>query len=186
MGFNNLKNYQTDFFQGIMAEREKGIYQNWEEFLNRTINLNIEVLLTNSKNIFRYLQIKSKVLTSNSRDLPFLALPVTNNQGQIKLAKKGNCKLTSLLETFPKIAEYSNQEIVINIYAIIYQLEKKSENDYTLLLQDVRSSFKLTISANIYQEHSEKLVIHNELLFEVKIRISEGKVGSLICEKILD
>jgi len=39
MGFNNLKEYKVEFFQGIIGERKKGgIYRNWENLIDRTIS----------------------------------------------------------------------------------------------------------------------------------------------------
>jgi hypothetical protein len=53
-----------------------------------------------------------------------------------------------------------------------------------LLLQDIRNSFKLNIDSNIYQKNKEKLVVHNELLFTLKIGIKKGLIISLSCEEI--
>jgi len=39
MGFSNLKNYKSEFFQGIIEERKKkGIYKNWEDLVDRTVD----------------------------------------------------------------------------------------------------------------------------------------------------
>ena len=92
-------------------------------------------------------------------------------------------KICSLLEIFQN-EEYDKQETTINIYAIVYQIEKKDENNYTLFLQDIRNSFKLNISSTFYLTNQENLVIHNELLFTLKVGIKRGKINSLICEKI--
>lgn len=80
--------------------------------------------------------------------------------------------------------EYNNKETSINVYAIIYHLEKKDENNYILFLQDIRNSFKLNASAQFYRENKENLVIHNELLFTLKVGVKLGKINNLICEKI--
>src|SRR5205085_3189785 len=93
-------------------------------------------------------------------------------------------KICSLLEIFQKIEEYDNQKSLVNVYAIVCQVEKKDENNYTVLLQDTRNSFKLNISAEFYSKNKEKLVIHNELLFTLKIGVKQGKISSLICEKV--
>jgi hypothetical protein len=89
------------------------------------------------------------------------------------------------LEIFRKIEEYNNQETIINIYAVIFQIESKDEKNYTLLLQDIRNSFKLSIDSNVYQQNKEKLVVHNELLFTLKIEIKKGIITSLNCEEII-
>ena len=95
-----------------------------------------------------------------------------------------------MLNIYSKIEEYNNQESKLNIYAIIRQLEKndnqrsKEPNGYTLSLQDVRSSFKLEITEQVYQANQEKLAIHNELLFSLKAMVKERKIFSLVCEKI--
>jgi len=92
--------------------------------------------------------------------------------------------LTSLGEIFRQIDEYNNQEISTNIYAVICQLEKKNEDNCLLILQDIRSSFKLSVSGDIYQSNKDKLIVHNELLFTIKIEIKESKINSLVCQKI--
>jgi len=51
---------------------------------------------------------------------------------------------------FQKLEEYDNKETSLNVYAVIYQLEKKDENCYVLWLQDIRNSFKLNISSEFY------------------------------------
>jgi len=39
MGFSNLKEYKVEFFQSIIEERKKGgVYKDWENLINRTIN----------------------------------------------------------------------------------------------------------------------------------------------------
>ena len=90
------------------------------------------------------------------------------------------------MDIYSKIEEHDNQEVKINIYAIICQLEKKEFNNYTLSLQEARSSFKLEIIEPVYQINQEKLVIHNELLFSLKVIIKERRIFSLACEKIED
>ena len=87
-------------------------------------------------------------------------------------------------EVFRQVDEYNNQEISVNIYAIICQIEKKSEDSCLLILQDIRSSFKLSVSRDIYQLNKDKLIVHNELSFTIKIEMKEGKINSLICQKI--
>ena len=93
-------------------------------------------------------------------------------------------KICSLLEIFQKNEEDDNQKTLVNVYAVVYQIEKKDENNYTLFLQDIRNSFKLNISSTFYLTNQENLVIHNELLFTLKVGIKRGKINSLICEKI--
>ena len=102
------------------------------------------------------------------------------------MKQKTDHKIISLLEIFRKIEEYNNQEKTINIYAIICQLEKKDEKTYLLFLQNIRNSFKLNMSIETYQENKELLIVHNELLFTLKIGIKNGSINSLICEKISD
>lgn len=93
-------------------------------------------------------------------------------------------KINSLSEIFRKIEEYDNKETLIKVYAVICQLEKKDENNYTLLLQDIRNSFNLNINPAFYLAHQESLVVHNELLFTLKVGVKQGKVNHLTCEKI--
>ena len=88
------------------------------------------------------------------------------------------------MELYSKIGEYNNQETKLNIYAIIHQLEKKEPNHYVLSLQEIRSSLKLEITEQIYQANQEKIVIHSELLFSLKVIVKERRIFSLICEKV--
>ncbi|CAG8723113.1 9614_t:CDS:2, partial [Racocetra persica] len=82
-----------------------------------------------------------------------------------------------------KIEEYDNKETSLNIYAIICGLEKKSESNYILSLQDIRNAFQLNISSDFYQKNKENLVIHSELLFTLKIGVKRGKINSLLVNK---
>ena len=87
------------------------------------------------------------------------------------------------MDFFQRIKEHDNKETSINVYAIICQLEKKDENNYTILLQDIRNSFKLNIGTDFFLENKEILVIHNELLFTLKVGVKQGKINALTCEK---
>ena len=108
MGFDNLKNYQNDFFLNIIVEREKnGLYQNWEDFLIRTLNLwqkvtikdflswiqsklfnifdvDATTLREKAHDIFRYIEIRRQIPYAKKLDLPFLHL----EKGIKKLEKK--------------------------------------------------------------------------------------------------
>ncbi|MCE8163703.1 MAG: DNA polymerase III subunit alpha [Candidatus Moeniiplasma glomeromycotorum] len=240
MGFSNLKEYKVEFFQAVIEERKKrGIYKNWEVFIDRTINywekveiinferwvksglfgslgISIDNLLNNKEAIFRYLSIRKKITTTNE-SLPFLFFPTEmheatenktiNNQREFEnlgsyisyfsrwkeFAQKEDYKIHSLLEIFQKIEKYDNQENLLNVYAVICQLEKKDEiqqnaptekSNYTLVLQDIRSFFKLNVNKEFYLANKEKLTIHNELLFTLKAEVKQGKITTLICEKV--
>ncbi|MCE8159332.1 MAG: PHP domain-containing protein [Candidatus Moeniiplasma glomeromycotorum] len=125
-------------------------------------------------------------LTVNQQEWESLGLYVSYFSRWKIIAQKTEFKIDSLLNLYSKIEEYNNQEGKLNIYAIIRQLEKKEPNGYTLSLQDVRSSFKLEITEQIYQINQEKLAIHNELLFSLKFIVKERRIFSLVCEKIED
>ncbi|KLL04542.1 MAG: DNA polymerase III subunit alpha [Mycoplasmataceae bacterium RV_VA103A] len=251
MGFSNLKECRPEFFQGLIAERKKGgVYKNWEDLINRTLNywekvevkvfemwvksglfasLGVEVdnLLNNQAAIFRYLSIRKRLVAANN-NLPFLHLPNEVSTQQKSVINKAlinqrefeslglyvsyfsrwkelvaqDHKICSLSAVLQKIEEYDNKETSLNVYAIICNLEKKSEmrvayyehsqihsiardqNDYTVFLQDIRNSFQLNISSGFYQENKENLVIHNELLFTLKIGVKRGKINSLVCEGV--
>lgn len=63
-------------------------FENWiKSGLFRSLKVDNEVLLKNSQNIFRYLQIKQKIPHANNQNLPFLNLPLTNGE-QSKLDNK--------------------------------------------------------------------------------------------------
>ncbi|CAH1755736.1 9164_t:CDS:10 [Entrophospora sp. SA101] len=125
-------------------------------------------LLTRKEAIFRYLSIRRKLTTINN-SLPFLDLPSEKLAANKMIINQR--EFESLV--FQKIAEYDNQEISINVYAIICQQEKKDENNYTLLLHDIRNSFKLNITKEFCLENKADLVVHNELLFTLKIRVKQ-------------
>ena len=170
-----------------------------------SLGIDIDILLQNQEAILRYLRIK-KVLQTDSKDLPFLNLSAKkvtannqlNNQRDYetlglyisyfsrwkKLSQEVDYKIISLLNILKKIEEYNNRETVINIYAVIFQIENKEEKNYTLLLQDIRNSFKLNVSSEIYQKNKEKLVVHSELLFTLKIGIKKMVITSLDCKEI--
>jgi len=101
------------------------------------------------------------------------------------LFQKKDYEICSLAEIFQKNQKDDKQEILINVYAIICQIEKKDENNYTLLLHDIRNSFKLNADSAFYLANQENLVIHNELLFILKVGLKQGKINSLICEKLI-
>ncbi|MCE8162817.1 MAG: PHP domain-containing protein [Candidatus Moeniiplasma glomeromycotorum] len=124
-------------------------------------------------------------LTINRHEWESLGLYVSYFSRWKMFAQKAEFRIDCLLNIYSRIEEYgSDQEISINLYAIVSKLEKKEANNCILWLQDVRSSFKLAITEPIYQINQEKLVIHNELLFSLKIILKEGRIFSLICERI--
>lgn len=98
MGFASLKDFSTEFFEGIIEERKKkGKFKSWEDLLTRTKNqwekislntfcnwikiglfaslkVSVERLLENQKVIFRYCQLKLN-FPHTSRFLPPLIWP---------------------------------------------------------------------------------------------------------------
>ncbi|CAG8684132.1 1177_t:CDS:2, partial [Ambispora gerdemannii] len=92
-----------------------------------------DTLLDNQATIFRYLQIKQKL--SPATNLPFLDLPPTNLVPNIKTS---NEKEQASLEVFSQAPAYNNQEITLTVYAVVSHCEKKDNNNYVLLLQDIR------------------------------------------------
>ncbi|CAI2187102.1 19474_t:CDS:2 [Funneliformis geosporum] len=176
---------------------ESSVFESWvKSGLFASMQVDTDSLLENREAIFRYLRIRQKILSTSS-NLPFLDLPTANqtkrdkaliNQGEHqKLSLKSEFKIHSLMDIFTKIEEYNNQETVINVYAIISQIEKKeevstrnasSENNYILLLQDIRNSFKLNINPEVYQTNKEILINHNELLFTLKIEVKKPSAGT--------
>lgn len=203
--YKNWENLLTRTIS-LWEKMETSTFIEWiKAGLFTSLEIDIDILLQNQGAILRYLQIK-KVLRADSENLPFLNLSVEkttnnnwlNNQREHEtldlyisyfsrwkeLSQKKDYQIISLLEIFRKIEEYNNQETIINIYAVIFQIDSKDEKNYTLLLQDIRNSFKLNIDSNTYQKYKEKLVIHNELLFTLKIGIKKGLITSLTCEEI--
>lgn len=85
MGFNHLKEYQSEFFQALVKERSRGgFFSSWENLLNRTIShwgnlkttafeewvksglfkslqVEADTLLINKENFFRYLRLRQKI-----------------------------------------------------------------------------------------------------------------------------
>ncbi|CAG8674229.1 5227_t:CDS:2, partial [Cetraspora pellucida] len=211
----SLPDYQEAFFYGFQIKGPD---------INR---VEVDNLLNNQAAIFRYLSIRKRLVAANN-NLPFLHLSneVSTQQKSVinkalinqrefeslglyvsyfsrwkELAAQDH-KICSLSAVLQKIEEYDNKETSLSVYAIICNLEKKSEmrvayyehsqihsivrdqNDYTVFLQDIRNSFQLNISSGFYQENKESLVIHNELLFTLKIGIKRGKINSLVCEGV--
>jgi DNA polymerase-3 subunit alpha len=164
-------------------------------------SLRVEALILqeNSENILRYLRLRQKIPTASNKNLPFLDLPISSEKRENKkiinsyeweslgiyisyfsrwreIIKNKNLGLTSLLEVFQK---YDNREVVINIYVIVSQIEKKNEKVLVLTLQDIRTSFKLEISTSDYQKNQELLAIHNELLLTCQVKIVNKKINSI-------
>jgi DNA polymerase-3 subunit alpha len=231
MGFSNLKDYKRDFFQEVIEERKKnGVFKNWEDFINRTINnwkniddncfeswvksnlfkslqVDSDSLLNQKRDFFRYLSIRRRLVTINN-NLPFLDLISaktkedkisTINQREFEslgfyisyfsrwqklISRKAN-EVCSLLDVFQNDENNDNKKEIINVYAIICNLEKKDEKSYIITLQDIRNSFKLAISDDFYLSNKDNLVIHNELLFNLRVELKQGKINSLACEKII-
>lgn len=121
MGFKELNDYKTTFFNNILEERNKnGPYHNWVNFINRTLEfweeielINLEnwiksslfrslkistnKLLLNSKNIFCYLQLKKK-LNTEDQNLPFVYFSVEDREEK-KLKEK---KIKQLINSWEK------------------------------------------------------------------------------------
>jgi hypothetical protein len=96
-------------------------------------------------------EIKKNKVVINEQEYKNLGLYLSYFSRWQEISQKTDYQPCSLLEVFSKIEEYDNQEKVINIYAIICQIEKKDQNNYVFLLQDIRNSFKLNIKTNICQ-----------------------------------
>ncbi|RHZ35580.1 PHP domain-containing protein [endosymbiont GvMRE of Glomus versiforme] len=203
--YKNWENFLDRTFH-YWENIENNILEAWvKSGLFTSLQIDIDTLLENKESILRYLQIKKK-LSNTNKDLPFLHLPVKKieenttiinkreyeNLGLYvsyfsrwkELFQKTNDELHSLLEIFQKIEKYNNRKTLIKVYAIIYQIKKKDENNHELLLQDVKTSFKLNINKSIYQLNKKILLIHSELLFDLSIKVKEGKIYFLACEKI--
>ncbi|CAG8846827.1 24211_t:CDS:1, partial [Racocetra persica] len=112
----------------------------------------VDNLLNNQATIFRYLSIRKRLVAANN-NLPFLHLSneVSTQQKSVinkalinqrefeslglyvsyfsrwkELAAQDH-KICSLSTVLQKIEEYDNKETSLNVYAIICNLEKKSE-----------------------------------------------------------
>ena len=166
-----------------------------------SLKVDVETLLEQGTAIFRYLQIRSKISNNNNNALPFLDLSTQLSRTEKKIANQREWEnlgcyisyfsrwkqlssphqLTTLLTTLQK---YNNQSAIANFYAVVCQIEKKDETNWTLVLQDVRNSFKLEISDLDRQENQEILTIHNELLFVCQIKITDGRTDYIKIMKI--
>ncbi|WNE40277.1 MAG: Error-prone DNA polymerase [Mycoplasmataceae bacterium] len=231
MGFSNLKDYKSDFFQKVIEERKRnGIFKNWEDFINRIINhwkniddncfenwvksnlfkslqVDSNSLLNQKRDFFRYLSIRRRLIAVNN-NLQFLDLtPVKISEDNVlainqkefeslgfyisyfsrwqKLISQKTNGISSLLDIFQSAESNDNKKETINVYAIICNLEKKDEKSCIITLQDIRNSFKLIISADLYLTNKDNLAIHNELLFTLKVELKQGKINSLACEKMI-
>jgi len=76
----------------------------------------------------------------------------------------------------------SSQE-TIQIYAILQELQIKGDFVF-LILFDLRSTIKLTISKGSYQKNKAILVVHQAIVFHLAIRIDNYKIQAIKVEKI--
>lgn len=197
---NTLLDNKENLFHYLQLKQKIQTINNSSEIKSNLQNYSLKETLTNvsikpTQTLHKFLPFldlsrqKGLVnkLTINQWEWESLGLYVSYFSRWKTFTQKPEFKVDSLLNIYSKIEEYStNQEVIINVYAIIRQLEKKEPNNYTLELQEVRNSFKLEITEQIYQINREKLVIHNELLFTLKVVIKESRIFSLACEKIGD
>jgi len=90
-----------------------------------------------------------------------------------------------LLQVLINEEHFSNKLFLVEVYAVIEKIENRN-NEYIIYLQDIRSSFKLIINLEFYNNNINYLKIHNELLFFLKVEIRDRQLIILSCEKILE
>lgn len=185
-------------------------FQNWIEIgLFTSLKINTSALLENSEIIFRYCQLKQKFPTT-SRFLPTLDWSQSKKDSQdtaqsvvinsdtnkeewenwgIYLSyfsawkeRKKSTPIQNFAEFSANCKKLTSQE-TIQIYAILQELQMKG-NYFALTLFDLRSTVKLTISKEFYQENKEILVIHQAIIFHLTVRIDNYKVQNIKVEKI--
>ncbi|CAG8499869.1 31281_t:CDS:2 [Gigaspora margarita] len=152
--------------QMVWSQKENNLVMGFSSLKNCQA-IDIASLESGGPALFRYLQLRQKLPAAKSTDLPFLDFSAQPEKSTLKITNQQLAKskqISSLLATF---RDYNNQEVTVDIYAVICQVEKN----------DVRSSFKLEIKDQDYRRYQEILVDHNELLFTCQIQIKDHKIN---------
>ena len=181
-------------------------FQCWIEIdLFASLKINTSNLLKNSEIILRYCRLKQTFPTT-SRFLPPLdwsqskrdtneeLINIDKNKKEwenwgIYLSyfsawkeKKKNTPIQAFADFSANFKKSSSQE-TIQIYAILQELQIKGDFVF-LILFDLRSMIKLTISKGFYQKNKAILVIHQAIVLHLAIRIDSYKIQAIKVEKI--
>ena len=91
-----------------------------------------------------------------------------------------------MVKTLPSIqnlADLRKHNGVVKVYAIIRDIQFK-KNLVNLVLFDVHSTLKLSISQEFYQKNQVIFLVHQPALFWLAVRVENRKIQGLKIEKV--
>ena len=87
------------------------------------------------------------------------------------------------IPSIQNLANLKDHNRMVKVYAIIQDIQLK-RNLVNLVLFDVRSALKLSISQEFYQKNQTTLLVHQPVLFYLKVRAENHKIQELKVEKV--
>jgi len=87
------------------------------------------------------------------------------------------------IPSIQNLANLKDHNGVVKIYAIIQDIQLK-RNLVNLVLFDVRSTLKLSISQEFYQKNQTIFLVHQLVLFYLAVRAENRKIQELKVEKV--
>ena len=153
MGFSDLNKNNNTFFSSIIVERkEKGLYDNWENFLSRTYkfweNIKIEhfnnwidseiflslkvdssVIKENIDSIFRYIDIRKKLGNVDNKLLPFSFFPLSKEkkeENNREINEKEQKNLNCYISFFSRWNDFKRKGEINSLFDI-FQKENNCE-----------------------------------------------------------
>ena len=81
------------------------------------------------------------------------------------------------------LANLKDRNRVVKVYAVIQDIQLK-RNLVNLVLFDVRSTLKLSISQELYQKNQTIFLVHQPILFYLAVRAENRKIQELKVEKV--
>lgn len=183
------------------------VFQEWMEAdLFASLQIKTDTLLKYKETIFRYLQLR-KEFSSSWHDLPALdwlsmKSEMNSNQNNFLVNQKEKENLGNYISYFNRwkqartklplvifaeiinnLAKFDNRDNLSYIYVVIQDIQSKRDV-FWLILQDLRSTIRLTINREFYQQNQEILKLHQEVLCQLVIKISNQQIKSIQIQKI--
>ena len=87
------------------------------------------------------------------------------------------------IPSIQNLANLKDHNGVVKVYAIIQDIQLK-RNLVNLVLFDVRSTLKLSISQEFYQKNQTIFLVHQLVLFYLAVRSENRKIQELKVEKV--
>jgi len=87
------------------------------------------------------------------------------------------------IPSIQNLANLKDHNRVVEVYAIIQDIQLK-RNLVNLVLFDVRSTLKLSISQEFYQKNQTIFLVHQPVLFYLAVRSENRKIQELKVEKV--